>query len=310
MDIASLFKIMYPIVQGAMAHISYPVLAAAVSNAGGLGVMASGGWSAEQLRARIRRCRELTDKPFAVNLMLMQKNISELVDVLIDEGVGIVTTGAGTPKPYMPALKKAGVLVVPVVPSVLLARKMEDIGADAIVAEGTEAGGHVGETTTLCLIPQVVDAVSLPVIAAGGIADGRGMAAAFMLGAKGVQMGTRFLATRECPVHENYKQAILDANDTASIVSGRCKGVPVRNLRGRLVEDYLRLENDPATTLEDLENLAIGGLKRAACDGDMENGSVMAGQIAGMIGAVMSCEEVITTIMRDMRQTGRLTTLP
>ena len=293
-----------------MAQISYPELAAAVSNAGGLGVMASGGWSAEQLRVNIRRCRELTDKPFAVNLMLMRPNIAELVDVLVEEGVGIVTTGAGTPKPYMPVLKKAGVLVVPVVPSVLLARKMEDIGADAVIAEGTEAGGHVGETTTMCLIPQVVDAVSLPVIAAGGIADGRGMAAVFALGAQGIQMGTRFLMTRECPAHEKYKQAILAANDTATVVSGRRKGAPVRSLRNGMVEDYLRLENDPAATMEDLEYLAAGSLQRAACEGDIVNGSVMAGQIAGMIGTVMTCEEVINTIIRDVREIGRTIAVP
>ncbi len=299
--LTQLLGIEYPIIQGAMAQVALPELTSAVSNAGGLGILASGGNSAEQLRDNIRRCRTMTDKPFGVNLMLMMTNIAELVEVLIEEKVRIVTTGAGTPKPYMPRLKEAGVIVIPVVPSVRLARKMEEIGADAVVAEGTEAGGHVGEITTMSLLPQVVDAVSIPVIAAGGIADARGMVAAFALGAQGIQMGTRFVATVECPAHDRCKDAVLAAVDTATIVTGRRKGAPVRTLKNKMTDEYIRLENDPDVTSETLEHLTLGSLKRGMIDGDADNGSIMTGQISGMIHEVMTCEEVITTIMREAR---------
>lgn len=302
MSIAGLLNIEYPIIQGAMAEIALPQLASAVSNAGGLGVLASGGWTPERLRENIRICRSMTGRPFAVNLMLMMKNIPDLIKVVVEEEVRIVTTGAGTPKNYMPQLKNAGIIVVPVVPSARLARKMEDIGADAVVAEGTEAGGHVGEITTMALLPQVVDAVSIPVIAAGGIADARGMVAAFALGAQGVQMGTRFAATAECPAHLHFKQAILAANDGDTIITGRNKGGPVRCLRNEMTAQYARMEIDPDVSPEELEHLTLGSLRRAAVEGDVETGSVMAGQIAGMVREIVTCKGLITSIMAEARQ--------
>ncbi len=299
--VTQILGIEYPVFQGAMAQVALPELASAVSNAGGLGILASGGWSADHLRTQIRRCRAMTDKPFAVNLMLMMPNTADLVDVLIEEGVKIVTTGAGTPKSYMPALKSAGVIVIPVIPSVRLARKMEEIGADAVVAEGTEAGGHVGEITTMALLPQVVDAVSIPVIAAGGVADARGIVAAFALGAQGVQMGTRFVATVESPAHESCKRALLAAADTATVLTGRRKGAPVRTIRNQMTEEYLRLENDPEVSLEELEKLTLGSLRRGMIEGDTENGSIMVGQISGLIHDIPTCRDVITSLMRDAR---------
>ena len=236
MTITKLLGIKYPVFQGAMAQIARYQLASAVSNAGGLGIIASGGMSPEQLREEIVNCKKYTDKPFAVNLMLMMHNINEIIDVVIEEGVGIVTTGAGTPRKYMPKLKEAGIKVIPVIPSVKAAKKMEELGCDAVVVEGMEAGGHVGESTTMALLPQVTSAVNIPVIAAGGIADGRGVAAAYCLGASGVQMGTVFLATEECPVSENYKNAIIEAVDTSTTLTGTKFGAPVRGIKNELTK--------------------------------------------------------------------------
>ncbi|WP_017472550.1 DUF561 domain-containing protein [Amphibacillus jilinensis] len=298
MSITKLLGIKYPIFQGAMAQIALAPLVGAVSNAGGLGIIASGGLSANQLREEIRKTREITDKPFAVNLMLMMPNIPELIDVIIEEDVKIVTTGAGTPAPYMETFKNHQISVVPVVPSVKIAKKMETLGADAIVAEGTEAGGHVGETTTMALLPQVVDAVSIPVIGAGGIADGRGIAAAFALGAQGVQIGTRFLTTIECPTHANFKQAVIDANDTSTTVTGRSLGGPVRSIKNDMIKAYLELENKKASR-EELEKLSLGSLRKAVHEGNVEQGSVMAGQIAGLCNKITTAEEMITTMFQE-----------
>lgn len=304
MSIARMLGITYPIIQGAMAQIAYAELAAAVSNAGGLGVIASGGMSADRLREEIHKCKSLTAKSFGVNLMLMAPNRDELAQLVIDEGVKVVTTGAGSPKNYVAMWKAAGIIVIPVVPSVQIARKMEALGVDAIVAEGTEAGGHVGETTTMVLIPQVADAVSIPVIAAGGIADGRGAAAAFALGAQGVQVGTRFLATIECPAHEQFKQAIVAAQDGDTLVTGRSLGVPVRSIKNRMTLEYMRLESGGAGK-EELEVLAMGSLGLAVRDGDTENGSVMAGQIAGLVREINTVQEVITSMFAEARTVGR-----
>lgn len=299
MEITQLFNIQYPILQGAMAQVSRHQLAAAVSNAGGLGIIASGGMTAQTLREEIRACKRLTDKPFAVNLMLMMHNIEALINVLIDEGVKIVATGAGTPKNYMPRLKAAGIKVIAVVPNVLIAQKMEQLGVDAIVCEGTEAGGHIGETTTLVLVPQVTQAVSIPVIAAGGIGDGRGMAAAFALGAKGVQCGTLFMLAKECPIADNVKQFIIQANDTATVVTGRKMGAPVRTIRNKMIETYLRLENDNISR-DQLEQLTMGSAKKAA-EGDIENGSVMAGQICGLLTEIKSAKRIIDDMVTQAK---------
>ncbi|WP_099223517.1 enoyl-[acyl-carrier-protein] reductase FabK [Listeria costaricensis] len=290
----------YPIIQGAMAQIAKAPLVAAVSNAGGLGIIASGGMSAEDLRAEIQKTKALTDRPFGVNLMLMMTNIEELTEVIIEEGVKIITTGAGTPKSYMPKWKEAGIVVIPVVPSVMIAKRMEKLGADAVIAEGTEAGGHVGETTTMALLPQIVDAVSIPVIAAGGIADGRGMAATFALGAKGVQVGTRFLATDECPVHPNFKEAVLKAGDRDTTVTGRRNGAPVRSIKNKMIKEYLRLEEENVDR-DTLEKLTMGSLRKAVLDGDTDNGSVMAGQITGLVTEIKPCREVIEEMMREAK---------
>ena len=260
MSITKLLQIKYPIFQGAMAQISHYQLAAAVSEAGGLGIIASGGMTGEQLREEIRELRKLTDKPFGVNIMLMMKNIKDIVTVIIEEKVPVVTTGAGTPKHIMPYLKEAGVKVIPVVASVKHAQKMQELGVDAVVAEGSEAGGHIGETNTMALIPQIVDAVDIPVIAAGGIADGRGLAAAFTLGAQGVQMGTVFLASDECPIAKAYKEAVLAATDTATAVTGRIAGAPVRCIRNEMTDHYIELEQK-GTNREELEEITIGSLK-------------------------------------------------
>lgn len=308
MSITELLHIKYPIMQGAMAQIAKAPLVAAVSNAGGLGIIASGGMSGEELRAEIQKTKALTDKPFAVNLMLMMTNIEELTAVIIEEGVKIVTTGAGTPKTYMPIWKEAGITVIPVVPSVMIARKMEQLGADAVVAEGTEAGGHVGETTTMALLPQVVDAVSIPVIAAGGIGDGRGIAAAFALGAQGVQIGTRFLATDECPVHENFKLACLKAKDRDTVVTGRRNGAPVRSIKNQMIKEYQRLE-DENVDRDVLEELTLGSLRKAVQEGDTESGSVMAGQITGMITEIKPVDALIQEMMTQATETASALTI-
>ncbi|MCR6110040.1 nitronate monooxygenase [Bacillus sp. A301a_S52] len=298
MELTQMLGIKYPIFQGAMAQIALSPLVGAVSNAGGLGIVGSGGFSAERLREEIRRTKDITDKPFAVNLMLMMENIPELIDVLIEEGIKIVTTGAGNPAPYMEKLKAHGIIVIPVVPSVKIAKKMEALGVDAIVAEGTEAGGHVGETTTMALLPQVTNAVSIPVIGAGGIGDGRGIAATFALGAQGVQVGTRFLTTVECPTHDNFKQAVLDADDTSTTVTGRSIGGPVRSIKNKMIDEYIKLEKNNASR-DELEKLSLGSLRKAVFEGNMDEGSVMAGQICGMCNKLTTVEDMITSMFDE-----------
>ena len=302
MAMTKLLGIKYPVFQGAMAQIARYQLASAVSNAGGLGIIASGGMSPEQLREEIVNCKKHTDKPFAVNLMLMMHNINEIIDVVIDEGVGIVTTGAGTPRKYMPKLKEAGIKVIPVIPSVKAAKKMEELGCDAVVVEGMEAGGHVGESTTMALLPQVTSAVNIPVIAAGGIADGRGVAAAYCLGASGVQMGTVFLATHECPISIEYKNLIVEADDTSTTLTGMKFGAPVRGIKNELTKRYHELEAQSSTLME-LEELTLGSLRKAVYDGDVENGSVMSGQIAGLVDEIRSVEQVIVDVLGEAKTT-------
>ena len=301
MVITKLLGIKYPVFQGGMAQIARHELASAVSNAGGLGIIASGGMSIEQIKEEIINCKKHTDKPFAVNLMLMMHNIDEIIDVVIEEGVGIVTTGAGTPRKYMPKLKEAGIKVIPVIPSVKAAKKMEELGCDAVVVEGMEAGGHVGESTTMALLPQVTSAVNIPVIAAGGIADGRGVAAAYCLGASGVQMGTVFLATEECPISDNYKNVILEAVDTSTTLTGTKFGAPVRGIKNELTKRYHELE-EKSSTLMELEELTLGSLRRAAYEGDVENGSIMSGQIAGLVNEIRPVKDVIEGIFEEAQK--------
>ncbi|MDE5860756.1 MAG: DUF561 domain-containing protein, partial [Ruminococcus sp.] len=262
----------YPIIQGGMAWIAENKLASAVSNAGGVGLIAGGNAPIDYLREQIRLCKEKTDKPFGVNIMLMSDNADDLAQLVIDEGVKVVTTGAGNPGKYISAWKSAGVKVIPVVASVALAKRMEKAGVDAVVAEGTESGGHIGENTTMCLVPQVVDAVSIPVIAAGGIADGRGMAASFMLGAEGVQIGTRFLASEECQIHQTFKDLVIKAKDTDSVVTGRYTGHPCRNVRTKFAKQLANGEKDGTLTPDEFEKLTVGALRRAVVDGDLESG--------------------------------------
>ena len=297
--ICEMLGIKYPVIQGGMAWIADAELASAVSNAGGLGLIAAMNSNGEQLREQIRKAKELTDKPFGVNLMLMSPYIDEAVSVVCEEGIKVVTTGAGNPAKYMEQLKSAGVKVICVVASVALAVMAQRMGASAVVAEGCESGGHVGDTTTMALVPQVVDAVNIPVIAAGGIADGRGMAAAFMLGAQAVQMGTRFLTARECNVHPNYKEKVLKAKDRDTIVTGKSLGHPVRALKNRMTRDFQAKELDPATTPDELEKMGAGALRRAAIEGDVKTGSCMCGQIAGLVNSEGTCEEIITGICSE-----------
>ena len=287
-----------PIIQGGMAWVAEHNLAAAVSNAGGLGLIGAASAPAEVVREEVRKCKELTDKPFGVNIMLLNPNADDVAQIVIEEGVKVVTTGAGNPSKYMAAWKEAGVKVIPVVASVAMARLMERAGADAVVAEGMESGGHIGSITTFALVPQVVDAVQIPVVAAGGIADGRGMAAAFMLGAEGVQMGTRFVAAKESIVHANYKEQLIKAKDIDSAVTGMSTGHPVRSIRNKMTKEYLRLEKEGADFME-LEKLTLGSLRKAVIDGDVVNGTVMAGQIAGLIKKEESCKEIISEIMEQ-----------
>ncbi len=297
-EITKLLGIEYPIIQGGMAWVAEHHLAAAVSNAGGLGIIAAGAAPAEWVREQIREAKKLTDKPFGVNIMLMNPSADDIAKVVVEEGVKVVTTGAGNPEKYMEEWKKAGIKVIPVVASVALAKRMEKCGADAVVAEGTEAGGHIGELTTMVLVPQVVDAVNIPVIAAGGVADGRGMAAAFMLGADGVQIGTHFVVTKECIVHQNYKDCILKAKDIDTRVTGRSTGHPVRALRNNLTMEYLKKEAEGASA-EELEALAAGGLRKAVVDGDTRTGSLMAGQSAGLVKEECTCKEFIERITAE-----------
>lgn len=301
MAITKLLGIKYPIFQGAMAQIARYELASAVSNAGGLGILASGGMRPEELREQIKKCKEQTTKPFAVNLMLMMPNINEIIDVVIEEGVKIVTTGAGTPRKFMPRLTEAGVKVIPVIPSVKAAKKMEELGCAAVVVEGMEAGGHVGTSTTMALLPQVTKAVNIPVIAAGGIADGRGVAAAFCLGASGVQMGTVFLATHECPISIEYKNLIVEADDTSTTLTGMKFGAPVRGIKNELTKRYHELEAQSSTLME-LEELTLGSLRKAVYDGDVENGSVMSGQIAGLVTEIRPVKNIIEDVVKEAKE--------
>ena len=294
--VTELLGIEYPIIQGGMAWVAEHNLAAAVSEAGGFGLIGGANAPGEVVREEIRKAKELTDKPFGVNVMLMSPHADDVAKEVVEEGSKVVTTGAGNPAKYMEMWKNAGIKVIPVVASVGLARMMEKAGADAVVAEGTESGGHIGEETTMTLVPQVVDAVSIPVIAAGGIGDGRGIAAAFMLGAEAVQIGTRFVVAKESIVHENYKQRIIKAKDIDSTVTGRSHGHPVRCLRNQMTREYIKLEAE-GKSFEELEYLTLGTLRRAVMEGDVTNGTVMAGQIAGMIKKEQTCKEIIEEMM-------------
>lgn len=300
-QITKLLGAKYPILQGGMAWVANASLAAAVSNGGGVGLIAGGAAPVDVIRQEIHKAKELTHRPFGVNIMLMSDNASDLVQLCIDEKVAVVTTGAGTPGAFIPALKEAGVKVIPVVPSVALAKRAERAGADAVIAEGMESGGHIGELTTMALVPQVCDAVEIPVIAAGGIADGRGMAAAIMLGAQGVQIGTRFLAARECEISQAYKDLVLSARDTGTVVTGRCTGHPCRGIRSRLTRELLEQEKDGIDPAE-FEKLAAGSLRMAVQDGDLERGSFFAGQIAGMVTREQPAAEIIKEIATSAKQ--------
>lgn len=296
--VTEILGIEYPIIQGGMAWVAEHHLAAAVSEAGGLGIIGAGGAPAEFVREQIRKVKAATDKPFGVNLMLMNPEADAIAQIIADEGVKVVTTGAGNPAKYMEMWKNAGIKVIPVIASVAMARLMERGGADAVVAEGMESGGHIGSTTTMALVPQVVDAVSIPVIAAGGIADGRGLAAAFMLGAEAVQIGTRFVAATESIVHENYKTMLIKAKDIDSVVTGTSHGHPIRTIRNKMTKEYLRLEKEGVDFME-LEKLTLGGLRKAVVEGDVINGSVMAGQIAGLVKKEQPCQEIIREMMNQ-----------
>lgn len=298
-NVSELFKTKYPIIQGGMANIATHKLASAVSNAGGLGLVGAGGNDANWVRDEIRKTKALTNKPFGVNIMLMSPHAKDISDVVIEEGVKIVTTGAGNPGVYMEKWKAAGIIVIPVVPSVALAKRMERIGADALVVEGTEAGGHIGQISTMSLVPQVVDAVSIPVIAAGGIADKRGVLAAFSLGAKGIQVGTIMLASEEAPIHENYKLKVVNARDTETVVTGIDSGAPVRVLKNKMAVQYIKMAKENVT-LEELEKLTLGSLRKAVYDGNIDEGSFMAGQISGMITKIRPVEEIIKFLFDDV----------
>ena len=291
--------IRYPIFQGGMAWVSDAKLAAAVSNAGGLGIISAMNADENYVRDQIRLCRTLTDKPFGVNIMLMSPHVEAVAKLVAEEKVPVVTTGAGLPGKYMPAWIEAGIKVVPVVPSVAIARRVERSGATAVIAEGTESGGHIGELTTMALVPQVVDAVQIPVIAAGGIADGRGMAAAFMLGAEGVQCGTRFLSAHECGIHANYKKKVLDARDIDTQVTGRRLGHPVRALRNPFVNRFAEMERDPGVSDEQLGAFGTGAVRKAAVDGDLQGGSFLAGQIAALVKKEQSAREIVDEMMAE-----------
>lgn len=294
--VTELLGISFPVIQGGMAWVAEHHLAAAVSEAGGLGLIGGANAPGEVVRQEIREAKKLTDKPFGVNVMLMSPHAEDIAKVVVEEGIQVVTTGAGNPEKYMEMWKSAGIKVIPVVASVALARRMEKYGADAVVAEGYESGGHIGEQTTMTLVPQVADAVSIPVIAAGGIGDGRGIAASFMLGAEAVQIGTRFVVSKEAVVHENYKQRIIKAKDIDTAVTGRSHGHPVRCLRNKMTREYVKLEQE-GKSFEELEYLTLGALRKAVQEGDVDLGTVMAGQIAGMISREQSCKEIIDEMM-------------
>lgn len=297
--ICDLLGIEYPIFQGGMAWVADASLASAVSNAGGLGIIAAMNSNGEQLRAEIRKAKQMTDKPFGVNIMLMSPYVDETAQVVIEEKIPVITTGAGSPVKYMEGWLAAGIKVIPVVPSSAIAKRMEKCGACAVVAEGGESGGHIGELNTMALVPQVCDAVSIPVIAAGGIADGRGVAAAFMLGAAGVQLGTRFLVAKECTIHQNYKEKVLNAKDSDTIVTGRRLGHPVRQLKNEFARTMAAKEHDITISDEELEKMLAGSIRRAAREGDLKNGSFMAGQCAGLVKKEQTCKEIIEEIFAE-----------
>lgn len=299
----------YPVIQGGMAWVAEHNLAAAVSEAGGFGIIGAASAPADIVREEIRKCKELTDRPFGVNIMLLNPNADEVADIVIEEGVRAVTTGAGNPSKYMSKWKAAGVKVIPVVASAAMAVMMERAGSDAVVAEGMESGGHIGSTTTFALVPQVCDAVNIPVVAAGGIADGRGMAAALMLGASAVQMGTRFVAAKESIVHANYKEKIIKSKDIDSTVTGMSTGHPVRCLRNKMTREYLKMEKEGVELME-LEKLTLGSLKRAVIDGDVVSGTLMAGQIAGLIKSEESCKDIVQGIVNECRELLSNTVFP
>ncbi len=302
MKLNEFLNIEFPIIQGGMANIATGEFAASVSNAGGLGLIGVGGMNPEQLLAEIKRCKELTDKPFGVNVMLLNPHVDECAKMMIDEQIKVVTTGAGNPAKYVKDWKDAGIVVIPVVPSVALAKLMERNGADAVIVEGTESGGHVGELTTMALVPQVCDAISLPVIAAGGIANGRQFTASIALGACGVQVGTCLLVSEECPIHENYKAQIIKAKDTSTIVTGRSVGVPVRVLKNHMAREYIKMEQTVTDKME-LEHYTLGSLRKAVFDGDIKMGSLMAGQVAGSLKEIKTIREIFEDIMSGFSST-------
>ncbi len=299
--ITELLGIKYPVLQGGMAWIAESTLASAVSEAGGLGIIAGGSAPIDYLRDQIRKTKELTSKPFGVNIMLMSPNAEDLAQLVIDEKVPVVTTGAGSPGKFIEGWKNAGIKTIPVVPSVALAKRMVRAGADAVIAEGTESGGHIGENTTMCLVPQVADAVDVPVIAAGGIADGRGIAASFMLGAQGVQIGTRFLAAEECQIHSTYKELVVKAKDTDSIVTGRSTGHPCRNVKTKFAKKLASGEMNGSITPDEFEELTLGSLRKAVQDGNLDEGSFLCGAIAGMVNEIKPCSEIIEEMISQAK---------
>ncbi|EQK43808.1 MAG: enoyl-[acyl-carrier-protein] reductase FabK [Paraclostridium bifermentans] len=299
-DLCELLNIKYPIIQGGMAWVATAELAAGVSNAGGLGIIAAGNAPKEVIKEQIKKCRKLTDKPFGVNVMLLSPFVDEIMDLIVEERVEVITTGAGNPAKYIERLKEVNTKIIPVVPTIALAKRMEKHGADAVIVEGTEAGGHIGELTTMVLTPQVVDNVNIPVIAAGGIADGKGLAAALCLGASGVQIGTRFICSDECIAHENYKNLILKSRDRDAIVTGRSTGHPVRTLKNKLAKEILNMEKEGVNPL-DIDQKGVGSLRMAVVNGDVDNGSFMAGQIASYINDVKPCKQIIEDIMEESK---------
>lgn len=300
-SICSLLDIEYPILQGGMAWIATGELASAVSNAGGLGIIGSGNAPAELIRKEILKVKEKTDRPFGLNVMLLSPFVDDIIQLIYEERVPIITFGAGNPGKYIKKLKEASIKVIPIVPSIALAKKMEAAGADAVIAEGTEAGGHIGEITTMALVPQMVDAISIPVIAAGGIADARGFVSALVLGAQGVQMGTVFVCSKECTVHDNYKNAIIKAGDRSTSVSGRTTGHPVRMIKNKLFRELIKLEKRNAS-IEEFDKVGSGSLKKACIDGDIDMGTVMAGQISGMVKEIKSVKDIINDIIQESNE--------
>ena len=301
MKINEMFNIKYPVFQGGMANIATGEFAAAVSETGAMGIIGAGGMNAETLREEIRKCKTITDKPFGVNIMLMNPDADKMAEIVAEEKVSLVTTGAGNPGKYMEMWKNAGIRVFPVVSSVALAKRLESLGADGLIAEGSESGGHIGELSTMVIVPEVCDAVNIPVIAAGGIGSGRQMKAAFVLGASGVQIGTVLLASDECPIHQNYKEAVVKAKDSSTVVTGRIGGTPVRILKNPMSREYIKKEKEGAT-LEELEIYTLGALKKAVKDGDVKNGSLMAGQVSGMVNEIRPVKEIIEDMVREYEE--------